>query len=158
MIFYWLVTLHRSRWVCITSTWNNIRYSFQNCVSWTVIAWQSPSQIQMQINTYLQQLSWILHTPCHLLLNFPYKTRKVGGHVNICVLGVSILSRNYSDLWYFFVFHCIADFSDLLELRKITQINDMFLSSCVPRKLLMTLMDAIFFIVNQKNLKKFVPY
>jgi hypothetical protein len=44
----------------------------------------------------------------------------------------------------YFVFHFIADFSDLLELRNITQINDLFLSSCVPRKLLMSLMDAIF--------------
>lgn len=42
--------------------------------------------------------------PWHFLLKFPYKARKLGGHDISCVLGVSILPRNYSDVWYILFF------------------------------------------------------
>lgn len=55
------------------------------------------------IHTYNNYLEYCT-PPWHFLLKFPYKARKVGGHDISCVLGVSILPRNYSDVWYILFF------------------------------------------------------
>ena len=94
--------------------------------------------------------------PLPLFIEVPIQSQESGWSWQyLCVRGIDIASELFRRVIFVLFFILSQIFQTGI---KITQINDLLFSSCVPRKLLMSLMDAIFFITNQKNLKFFVPY